>query len=504
MARPRTTIDPPPFAINPENLAKVPSWANIVYKEFAHTQRNGDIYKYYRAVYYSPETQKNVHIQTKLYGVVRADDVESGALSKTRPRNFRELERQEALQEAVRKEQARREEEDREKALQQENVMATVAPVVESMTDTRVGPCRYELDHVMLAALFTCLSGQTGALATADYANNYADEFKKLIPGFSACGITSESVRQLFMLHRSDGVADVGELVSVEKLSKKMQVLSMDGQAVRASRNGKEKPHMIMTLFAADSKTAIRQILIEEKSNEIPAAPKLMGDIDATGCIVTADALNTQVETATAIIQSHGHYCLALKGNQNEINEAVRCYFRDPAQKEKLKIIKKDCEIGHGRIEQREYRFLPASLLLKRSSRRWPGLSEGTLVMAISHTEMKKGDREPVEETRYFISSLRYEDPDTIESLADAVRAHWAIENNLHWKLDVIYRQDRMQCRDPSYLACCSALMKVAYNYHERLLEVYKEAGNPISTERLMARMRTPFQILKELKKLVA
>lgn len=500
MAHPRrTTITPPPFKVDPEKLATVPEGAEILYKVVSRKRSNGDVYKSYRALYYSKDRKKNVILQTVLFGVIRAADAVTGKISPTTPRNYRELERQNRLEEEANKRHEALRHQDDVIESQQKLANDQIHMLVKHMFDTRMSHrVIYPLSDVMLTALFATLSGNSGATGTADYAEIYAEDMKRFFPHWACNGMTSDCVRQIFTLHQSDGIVNLCEVIQQSTQSPLPCVLSMDGQTVRASSNTEGRPHMLMSLYNCDAKQTVRHIRIADKSNEIPAGPELISELDLHGCVVTADAMSTQKETVAAIIDQGGHYCLALKENQPTLYDEVDYLFATQTRDSAPKSVIGNVEIEHGRIEQREYWILPARMLRKDTTWYWAGLREGCIVMTVTHSESKKTGKVS-EERRYFITSLAYDDEMTPEAIAHSVREHWAIENKLHYKLDVMFRQDQMQCRHPSYLACCGTLNKTALNIMEQLLALYRKEGVELSIPRLVARLQTPDQIMAHL-----
>jgi len=190
------------------------------------------------------------------------------------------------------------------------------------------------------------------------------------------------------------------------------------------------------------------EITTEEESNEITAVPELLNTLDISGSVITADAMSCQKEIVKKIREREADYVIALKGNQPTLLENVSLYFDHFANELPCLVTR---EKGHGRIEKQEYRLLKdLSWLPGRSE--WDDLCSVGMVTA---TVMR--NEETSVETRYFITSL-----DNLDCFSYAVRKHWAIENQLHWCLDVIFNEDVSQARKDNSPLNLNVLRKTA------------------------------------------
>lgn len=217
-------------------------------------------------------------------------------------------------------------------------------------------------------------------------------------------------------------------------------VVAIDGKTLRGSKHeagGKGALHLV-SAFAHEAGLLLAQRAVEGKSNEITAIPDLLDMLKLEGAIVTIDAMGTQKDIAAKIVAKQADYVLALKGNQGALHEDAALFFADP-------VLAKDCPHhqetsgGHGRIEERSCRAADAAWLAERHPE-WKGLAS-ILSISVRRTVLTTGATST--ETRLYISSLP---PDPVR-LAAAVRAHWCIENNLHWVLDVAFREDDCRTR---------------------------------------------------------
>ena len=222
--------------------------------------------------------------------------------------------------------------------------------------------------------------------------------------------------------------------------------IAIDGKTLRRSHDKKNGlgPLHIVSAWASDRGITLGQVATDEKSNEITAIPELLDIIDVEDAIVTIDAAGCQKNIAALIVQRKGHYVLALKGNQGNLFDEVRllmdCQIQDDfANCPVSRYI--EVEQGHGRLESRTYYQMTAPSYL-HGRREWKGLKTiGAAVRVYEENGVEKSD------TRYYVSSLRRNG----KQFANAVRNHWAIENTLHWSLDMTYREDESRVRNRTF-----------------------------------------------------
>ncbi len=180
----------------------------------------------------------------------------------------------------------------------------------------------------------------------------------------------------------------------------------------------------------------IGQKAVDGKSNEITAIPELLESLALAGAVITIDAMGAQRSIAAAILEKEADYVLALKGNQGTLHEDVRLFFEEKSREVNWRV-HDSLDAGHGRIEERRCR-VTSDIAWLQERHAWPGLRSIAEVQS-RRTDKKTGAVN--RETRYYITSLL---PDA-EYIGQCIRSHWAIENNLHWALDVTFRED--QCR---------------------------------------------------------
>jgi len=218
------------------------------------------------------------------------------------------------------------------------------------------------------------------------------------------------------------------------------QVIAIDGKTLRRSfdtASGKTAIHMV-SAWATANQISLGQVVVDAKSNEITAIPKLLQMLEISGCLVTIDAMGCQTEIASKIVEGKADYALHVKGNQPTLKQGIEEFFDDHLDDDfaRTKVHRYETEEdGHGREEKRYYYICPVPDYLPDRSR-WAGLK--AIGIAISETQR---DGKDCNEVRYYILSKYLSG----RRFAEAVRGHWGIENRLHWQLDVTFQED--QCR---------------------------------------------------------
>lgn len=220
------------------------------------------------------------------------------------------------------------------------------------------------------------------------------------------------------------------------------RVIALDGKTLRRAHEKGLKPLHLVSAFATENRLVLGQRAVDGKSNEITAIPELLKMLDVKKAIITIDAMGCQKEIAAQIKDQGGDYVLSLKDNQPTLHEEVRDLFLKGLETEFAGMKHQEYETldqGHGRQERRTYHMIQPTKKWLEKHPEWKGLK--TVGMVIG--ERQVGDAEPTGEVRFFINSLALR----VTTFARAVRSHWAIENNLHWVLDVSYREDENRSR---------------------------------------------------------
>ena len=244
------------------------------------------------------------------------------------------------------------------------------------------------------------------------------------------------------------------------------EVVAIDGKTVRRSHDrsaGKRAVHLVSAWASANTLT-LGQVKTEEKSNEITAIPQLLQLLELKGCIVTIDAMGCQKEIAQGILDRGADYVLAVKENQGRLYDDVRDLFAG-AEEFGYAGVPHDYATtlnkGHGRIERRECWAIsdPLSLEYLSTGQSWPELR--SVIKVVGHRDTDQG---AAVQARYYISSL----DSSAERLLAAIRAHWSIENSLHWSLDVTFGEDQSRIRNENAPQNMATLRQISHNLLKR------------------------------------
>jgi predicted transposase YbfD/YdcC len=327
------------------------------------------------------------------------------------------------------------------------------------LTDGRQpGKVVYPLHEVLLLALLAVLAGAETFTDIARFGEKKLPLLRRFRPfkdgtpphdriGEIFAALDAEQFRRCFVAW----VASVTGLPS--------GVIAIDGKTVRRSGGKKDSktPIHMVSAFAARQRLVLGQVKVADKSNEIIAIPKLLSMLAIDGAIVTIDAMGCQREIAKAILDKKADYVLALKGNQGSLREDVEVFVAE--QKAKGFVdgeVTQDTttDADHGRIETRTTTVIhDVGWLQERHA--WPGLKA---VVVVDSSREINGKAE--HETRFYLTSLTM----IAALLGPVVRSHWAIENSLHWVMDMVFRDDECRVRSDHAPANFTTIKHIAHN----------------------------------------
>lgn len=332
---------------------------------------------------------------------------------------------------------------------------------IRDIEDPRVpGMVLYPLDEVLLTVLVGLLCRAEDFDEIEDICTELLDWLKLFLP-FERGIAPAQTLRRTLARLDPRRLEEAFAAWTASLAERVRGVVAVDGKTVRGSKQdagGKGALHLV-SAYAHEAGLILAQRAVDGKSNEITAIPELLDMLALEGAIVTIDAMGTQKEIAGKIVAKKADYVLALKGNQGTLQEDAALFFADP-------VLARDCPCheetasGHGRIEERTVRAADAAWLAERHPE-WKGLDS---IVAVTARRTIKKTGATSTETRLYISSLP---PDPVR-LAAAVRAHWSVENNLHWVLDVAFREDQCRTRKDHSARNLAMIRRAALNLLRR------------------------------------
>jgi predicted transposase YbfD/YdcC len=308
------------------------------------------------------------------------------------------------------------------------------------LTDPRVRKVTYPLINVIVIAVCAVICGADDFVAMAEFGRKKREWLARFLD--LEKGIPSHDRFNAILAAIKPAEFEKGLLSWITALHEitEGQVVAIDGKTLRRSfdtASSKTAIHMV-SAWATANHISLGQVVVDAKSNEITAIPKLLQILELSHALVTIDAMGCQTAIARDIVAAEGDYVLAVKGNQPTLHQGIVDFFADHLSDDFARTPVRRYgteEKGHGRQEKRSYFLCPVPEDLPDRSR-WPKLR--TIGMALSHTQR---DGKDGTEIRYYILSKYLSG----RRFAQAVRDHWSIENRLHWQLDVTFQED--QCR---------------------------------------------------------
>lgn len=346
------------------------------------------------------------------------------------------------------------------------------------MTDPRRRKVVYPLINVITITLCAVLCGADDFVAIAEFGEKRREWFARFLDLRS--GIPSHD-RFNAILAAIKPTEFEKCLLSWIKAVQEItggQVIAIDGKTLRRSfdaATSKSAIHMV-SAWATANQTSLGQVVVDAKSNEITAIPKLLEMLEISGCLVTIDAMGCQTQIAQKIIDGKADYVLHVKDNQPTLRQGITDFFNEQLEDDFARTRVRRYETadkGHGRVEARYYYICPVPEDLPDRAR-WPNLK--AIGIAISETQR---DGKMCNEVRYYILSKYLPG----RRFAEAVRGHWGIENQLHWQLDVTFQEDQCRIRKGHADANFSILRRTALS----LLKHERSAKVGVKNKRLLA-----------------
>jgi len=324
------------------------------------------------------------------------------------------------------------------------------------------GKVAYPLNEILLLCLLAVIAGADCFTDIARFGRSKLALLRRFLPfengtpahdhlGDIFATLDAEAFRRCF-------VAWVAETTGCPP-----DVVAIDGKTSRRSyqkKDAKEPIHMV-SAFAARQRLVLGQIKVDAKSNEITAIPALLEMMEIEGAVITIDAMGCQRAIAELILKKKADYIFSLKGNQGTLCDDVKLFVAEQRTRQfkDTKISRHETVDGdHGRVETRRYTVIHNVKWLKERHG-WPGLRS---VIVVETTREWRGKVE--RETRLYVSSLDL----VAETVAQMVRDHWSVENNLHWVMDMVFRDDESRVRKDHAPANFATIKHAAFNFLKR------------------------------------
>ncbi len=339
----------------------------------------------------------------------------------------------------------------------------------------------YPLNEIILMLFLATLSGSESCLATQDFWKSNTKLYKRLFKNDSIP--SHDTFRRILGIIKSDILNSllVQVLLSSDGAIRKAlqlpvpekKIISVDGKQLRgtgrkADTSEEIKDLQILNVYEQDSQTCLFSEAIKSKTNEIPHAQAILSKMNLKDIVVTFDAMHLQTKTIEIIAAAKGDYVGGLKGNQGKAIEFARSTFTKE-NLEKLKLIDgcyhMTSEISHNQLEQRSFYLYPLSASQKRGL--FANWKKAYALVCMTKLLIHNITGKQSQETRYYLTSLK-----DINDAAHCIRAHWNIENSLHWSLDTVFHEDYLALSDRNAALNQSILNKACLSLLKKLSDL--------------------------------
>lgn len=361
-------------------------------------------------------------------------------------------------------------------------ILKKILKLFGDVPDCRVqGRITYRLNEIILMLFLATLAGSESCLGAQDFWGGNDRLYRRL---FGKEAIPShDTFRRILGLIKSDEFNSllVNILLNSDSAIRKAlklpapqkKIVSVDGKQLRGTGRKADtveeiKDLQILNVYEQDSQTCLFSEAIESKTNEIPHAQDILSRMNLKDTVVTFDAMHMQTKTIGIIAEAGGDYVGGLKGNQGKASEFAKALFIQE-NLEKLKGIDgcyhMTSEISHNQLEQRSFYLYPLTASEKKGL--FSDWRKVHALLCMAKTMRHNITGKETDEVRYYLTSLK-----DIGDAAHCIRAHWNIENSLHWNLDTVFREDYLALSDRTAALNQSILNKACLSLYKKMSDL--------------------------------
>jgi predicted transposase YbfD/YdcC len=315
------------------------------------------------------------------------------------------------------------------------------------------GKVLYRLDEIMLVVLSGCLAGADNFVEMAGWARLNLEALRQIRP--FARGVPSHDTLNDVVNALDPGTFEECFLSWIGAIRPDApDLIAIDGKTSRRTGNARtgQRPLHTLSAYAREQRLVLAQEIVDGKSNERAMIPSLLDKLRLKGSLVTVDAAGCYRPIAEGVVEAGGDYRLTVKANQPKLLAGIKAALAQAAPETVGQSGSE--ETSHGRLERRRCTVVPAPAGLSGKTP-WPGLR---YVAAVEGTMVRNGKVTTL--TRYYITSRTL----TAAQLLEAVRGHWAIENSVHWVLDVVFGDDDSRLRSAYGPRNMALVQRIALN----------------------------------------
>ena len=360
-------------------------------------------------------------------------------------------------------------------------ILKDLKEAMKELTDTRQQvKIKYKIWDIVTVVVISCLCGMKTWEEIHDFVVMKYGFFRKFLKMSGGIPSAKTYERVMSIIDKDELkviVLDFFKTITTDLYST-IDILNFDGRVNNGSKRKETakvdaiSPLNCLNVYSNNMKMCIAEEIIDKKTNEIPTTAKILGKLNVEGCIITWDALNTQKENISAVINAKAYYVVPIKANHPLFYQDLQDYFDDDEQNliiggKPNTAYKKEYEYKNGSAITYEY-FQTTNVKWYNDYKSWDNLKTIGMVKK-TIVSPKDGKEETSIESRYYIANINL----NIELFKDAIRKHWSVENKLHWHLDVTYNMDNNHTLNKNALMNLEIIHKFCLGMLERVKPYY-------------------------------